>query len=808
MNHKRWRIELEGRLQGVGFRPLVWHLAKSLDVQGSVCNTAIGVCIEAQATENQLDEFMSGLASILPSLARIDSQVITEISTIELANSTKERFEIQESQGQSSSLCDALPDLATCQACLSELFNLQDRRYLYPLISCTQCGPRFSIQKSAPFDRPRTTLDPFPLCQDCQFEYADPSSRRFHAQTIGCFQCGPQWTWTQPNAIELACDQPHKVENMLTRFERTLRAGGIVLVKGVGGYQFLCDASSEQAVLKLRRLKRRESKPFAVLVATLQQALEVGRWTAGALVALQGTHRPIVIARRRPHSASEQQSQSEPCESLGIWVSELSCSLGVMLPNNPMQMLLAHRFGQPMVVTSSNDSGEPMLIDDEQAIERFGSEVEAILQHDRGIVQPLDDPIVCDTTVGLIPIRMGRGNTPCRLAAIANPAIANPAIALGADLKAAWAFSKPDSIYLMQHLGDASHPGVSDRIEKETLAMLESYPQIRTIVTDLHPGYRSTLIGQRLAAGKSPWLQSAYIYQSLQHQSLQHHAAHLGALAVDVGLDVDELLLGFVFDGTGYGSDGTLWGGELMASQGSDVMRLGHLRNSRLPSGDVAAKNPWRSALALLLDAEIDVGQLDKISDWPQKSPWGGLSTREQEVLLGSSNFKAQAIPSSSMGRWLDGIASLLGLVHVSDYEGHAAMVLEDRATWEDTEDGAYEFLVTRPGRMLEFDGRDVLRSVLEDIRLGTSIPRIARRVHLSIARLLVEAVGQLPNTLTQSRRLGLTGGVFQNRLLLEFASKFLMQAGWQVYIHRQVPPNDSSIAVGQLNRNWQRPGE
>ena len=488
-----------------------------------------------------------------------------------------------------------------------------------------------------------------------------------------------------------------------------------------------------------------------------------------------------------------------------------------MLPNNPMQYLLTRSLESPLVLTSANDSAEPMLIDDSQVLERFAHSVGGILSHNRTIVQSLEDPIVGDTAVGLIPVRLGRGNAPCRLeiASLASsPLLARPAIAMGADLKAAWAMGDSQGIRLMEPLGDASHPEVYARLERsvqgalDAQASIASNANIASIVTDLHPGYQTTQLGAKLSR------RGTRNGPAVHCTAIQHHGAHLGALALDLGIALEERFLGFVFDGTGYGGSAEVWGGELIAIEGHEMTRLGRLRPFRLPKGDVSARNPWRSALGLLTDAGIGFEEVRASCDWAQRSPWAQLSETQRCDYVRLATSQEHSVLSSSMGRWLDAICSLLGLVHVSHYEGHAPMMLEDRATRYAIDIGAdrlrnlgrieqdaqeYRFTIARQGSLYEIDGRGVLARVLGDLRNGIGVGCIAYRVHGAIAQLLVDTLGQLAEPWAESRRVGLTGGVFQNRLLVELADDRLARAGWQALFHRRIPPNDSGIAAGQL---------
>jgi hydrogenase maturation protein HypF len=760
-----------------------------MELTGWVSNDADGVRIEVQGSEMDIQRFISNLREQLPDSARIDSEKIDQIPIEMQSEGDLHGFTIRTSQGQGATLCDALPDAALCEDCTRELYDRASSRYLYPMISCTQCGPRYSIQTGIPFDRGSTTLSAFPLCDNCQREYTDPENRRFHAQTIGCYECGPSWTWQEIHAEAIKCTSPKRVESVLQRCEEILQADGIVLLKSVGGYQLLCDAASEKATQRIRKIKNRERKPFALLLESIEQALRMVELSPEAQVAIEQTHRPIVVASRKRSGAT----WPTPPER---WICELQCSLGVMLPNSPMQLLLARHIGRPLVVTSANISGQPMLIDDRQAIEQFGDLVDAILMHDRQIVEPLDDPVLSDTPVGLIPIRLGRGNTPCRLTTDSSQHRSTSAVALGGDLKAAWGMSHRQGLYLMQQLGDASDPAVIARIEESIQKILQSDLPAESILIDMHPMYETTMLGKRLAMSPSEGSPGVLCH------SIQHHAAHLGSLAVDAGIRDEDRLIGFVFDGTGYGPDGTVWGGEILEFCCSEYFRLGSLRGFRLPGGDVAAKNPWRTALALILDAGITIKDLQTCCDWPTDSPWGLLSESEQTALVQALSVSTLSIHTSSMGRWIDGLASLLGLVHCNDYEGYAAMRLEDLALAYDGDqhERRYEFAIEQRVGLIEFDGRAVVGRVIEDLRHGIDRAKIAFGIHASIATMMTDTLKRLPEEkMLNGYQVGLSGGVFQNRLLVELAYKGLQSAGHRVCMHRHIPPNDSGLAIGQL---------
>ena len=861
-------INLSGRLQGVGLRPFLWRLAQRLDIRGSTCNTPTGVRIIAQGLRENIQDFKQHLINNPPEFASIESFRIHE-----LLKKDFERFEIHESQVDTltpnSFPWFSIPDLPPCQACIEEMRQAGARRYLDPMISCTQCGPRFSIQIAAPFDRCRTTMDPYVLCDRCLEEYTNPYDRRFHSQTISCFACGPVWNWInckRPNETTEG-NSSQSVREIVERCAQAILDGEVVLWKSTGGYQFVCDATNSLAVKKLRRIKQRSCKPFALLVSSIQAASSIVALSFTAMRLLTSSERPIVVGRWLPRGIQSVNISDE--------VNRVDARLGVMLPSSAMQILLLDRLQQigqstPLVVTSANASNAPMLTDDRAAIDRFGQVVGGVLTHSRAITQPLDDSVWIDcgwretgissqgsSDALVIPIRRARGASPVQLRLSPRQddsfgngfkeSVARNCIALGGDLKTTISVrlagdslagdslsgnsleggslardlsgSGMDSqrdgssitrILWTQHFGDASDPEVFDRMRLTALRECDRIENksLLEFRVDAHPNYHTHQLGVELCKEFTSQAASPVLLQ------VQHHAAHLGSLACDLAWGQDKPLLGFVFDGTGYGTDGTTWGGELLrlepnASCKSVARRVGHLRQVRLPAGDVAARYPWRCAMAYL--SEINQPPLH----WLE--PFRSLCESERNWIVANDHVASVTIPSSSIGRLIDAVASLLDLVHESDFEGHAAMRLEAVA-WEHVQaladnsekafvfHDSYRFQIQSIDGVLVFDERPVLIDLLKDLRqVGVSdkvsLPMIAYRFHGALVNLICDVVIQCidAETCDYGRSVGITGGVFQNSLLLMAIGEHLSAMGYKLLSHKQIPPNDAGISVGQL---------
>lgn len=698
---ERRRYRARGVVQGVGFRPFVHRLATERGLAGFVLNDGEGVVVEVEGS--QIDRFADDLVGKAPPLARIDSIIVEAIEPL-----GETEFRILASVPTAAGALIP-PDVATCDDCLRELHDPADRRYRYPFVNCTQCGPRFTIVRAVPYDRPLTTMAGFPLCPDCRREYEDPADRRFHAEPTACPACGPRLSMPLEEAVEL------------------LRGGGILAVKGLGGYHLACDAASEEAVARLRARKRREEKPFALMGSDPEALVEL---SVREVELLRSPERPIVLARRRVGApVAESVAPGSP------W-------LGVMLPYTPLHHLLCADFGGALVLTSGNLSDEPIAFEDEEARRRLGDVADAFLAHDRPIHRRCEDSVVRAE----FPVRRSRGYTPSALP-LPVPA-ARPLVAAGAELKSTFCVATGAGAFLSPHLGDLdSAPAYrAFRTDLELyLAMLGVKPEV--VAYDLHPEYLSTKWALGLDADAV---------------GVQHHHAHAAACLAEHGEEGPALAL--VFDGTGYGTDGTLWGGELLRCDLAEFERLAHLDPVPLPGGEAAIREPWRVAAVHLEHA----GRPVPFERWP----------------LVRESLKANAPLSSGMGRLFDAVAALLGVRDEVTYEGQAAIELEHLAG--DTPAAPYPW---RFG-----DGTALVGLIHDDLAAGRPRAELAAAFHETVASAAAEACGEAGGPAT----VVLSGGTFQNLRLLASTRRRLEALGFRVLTHRLVPPNDGGVSFGQ----------
>jgi hydrogenase maturation protein HypF len=710
---QRRRVELTGVVQGVGFRPFVYGLARRHRLTGFVRNDTRGVVIEVEGEREALDLFAAALVGKAPPLARIDS---IETSTIEPRGEHEFAIEASAADGERTALVPA--DIATCDDCLRELFDPADRRYRYPFLNCTNCGPRFTIVRAVPYDRASTTMAGFEMCEACRREYEDPADRRFHAEPTCCPDCGPRLSLDLEEAISL------------------LRAGKIVAIKGLGGYHLACDAASEQAVARLRERKQREEKPLAVM--TLQPNKLVGlKFEEEAL--LRSAERPIVLARRRA-DAPVADSVAPGNE----W-------LGVILPYTPLHHLLCADFGGALVMTSGNLSDEPIAFENDEAERRLGAVADAFLSHDRPIERRCEDSVVR----AAFPIRRSRGYAPM---ALPLPVTAKaPLVATGAELKSTFCVVRGDQAFLSPHLGDLDTELAYSAFRTDLelyLAMLDVRPE--RLACDLHPDYLA-----------SKWARG----QELELVEVQHHHAHAAACLAENGEAGPALAL--ALDGTGYGSDGTIWGGELLRFDLSGFERLAHLDPVPLPGGEAAVREPWRVAASYLERAERPV----PFPDWPR--------VRE--------SLKVNAPLSSGAGRLFDAASALLGVRERVSYEGQAAIELEQLAGHVEAEPyPSREEDAGSEGRRIL--GADLIACVHDDLEAGRGRAEIAAAFHEGVSLAFAEACAGAaePNTVV------LSGGCFQNLRLLASTRRRLEELGFRVLVHRLLPPNDACISFGQ----------
>lgn len=705
---QRRRLHVTGVVQGVGFRPFVYGIARRHELGGFVLNDARGVVIEVEGAGEKLDLFAAALVAEAPPLARISA-----LETSEIEPCGEQEFAIQPSAegGERTALVPA--DIATCDDCLSELFDPSDRRYRYPFVNCTNCGPRFTIIRAVPYDRANTSMASFELCDACRREYENPANRRFHAEPTCCPDCGPKLSRPLEDVVSL------------------LQEGKIVAIKGLGGYHLACDAANEQAVARLRERKGREEKPLAVMTLQPDKLVEL---ESEEEALLRSAERPIVLARRRadaPIAASVAPGNE--------W-------LGVMLPYTPLHHLLCADFEGALVMTSGNLSDEPIAFENEEAEHRLGAVADAFLSHDRPIERRCEDSVVR----AAFPIRRSRGYAP---AALPLPSAAHkPLIAAGAELKSTFCVVRGDQAFLSPHLGDLDTELAYRAFRTDLglyLRMLGVEPEL--LACDLHPDYLS-----------SKWARN----QELELIEVQHHHAHAAACLAESGETGPALAL--VLDGTGYGPDGTIWGGELLRFDLATFERVSHLDPVPLPGGEAAVREPWRIAAAYLERAERPV----PFADW----------SRVRESL------KVNAPLSAGAGRLFDAASALLSVRERISYEGQAAIELEQLAGHVEAEPYACR---EEDGRIF---GADLIAAAHDDLTAGRDRAEIAAAFHEGVALAFAEAC----ESAEEPRTVVLSGGCFQNLRLLSSTRRRLEERGFRVLVHRLLPPNDACISFGQ----------
>lgn len=754
---------MRGLVQGVGFRPFVYALAREFGLSGEVSNTPDGVLIEVEGPAAVIAGFADLVVSGAPPLARVDG-----IETAVTACRGGTEFVIRDSPGGSGRTLVS-PDVATCADCLSDLADRTNRRYRHAFISCTNCGPRFTIVVGLPYDRPSTTMAELPLCADCACEYADPADRRFHAQTIACPECGPTLTLFSP------AQRDKLGEDAITEARRLLAGGAIVAVKGLGGYHLACDAGDETAVETLRTRKGRGDKPFAVMVPDIATAERIAELSQAEAALLTDARRPVVLVARRPGLDS----------GLAVAVAPGRAEVGVMLAYTPVHRLL---FGLPgdapgpqvLVMTSGNLSGAPIVIDDDQARVRLASLADAWLANDRRIHVPCDDSVVRVAGDLQLPVRRSRGYAPMP---VALPVPVRPSLAVGGDLKNTFCVAEGGYAWLSAHVGDMDDVATLQAFEVAT-AQLRLLTGVRPelIVADNHPAYRSSAWAAR-AVHAAP--------SDLSLRSVQHHHAHIASCMAENGHAGDEPVIGFAFDGTGYGDDGAVWGGEVLVADYDGYERAAHLRYTWLPGGDAGVRNPCRMALSHLHAAGVG---------WnPDLPSVAACSPVERSVLARQLQTGLRCARTSSMGRLFDAVSSLAGVCHRSAYEAEAAMLFEALA--HEAIEGcgnAYAFGMLGDGGALTADARPVIAAVARDVLAGTDAPVIAARFHLAVAALVVDLAAVL-RTRTGIGTVALSGGVFLNVLVTTLCLNRLQSKGFRVLRHRFVPPSDAGLALGQV---------
>jgi len=730
-------------VQGVGFRPFVYRLATTLGLAGTVRNFSGGVELFVQGRSRPVEEFIRRLRDDAPPLARI-----RELTAVDVALTDQRGFKIESSDPAGSPDVDAARDVATCDACLAEMRDPANRRYRHPFINCTDCGPRYTIIRSLPYDRPNTSMSKFPMCPDCEAEYNDPADRRFHAQPVCCHACGPTLRLLDADGSPIRADDP------IAALARRLARGEVAAVKGIGGFHLACDATSSKAVRRLRRRKHREQKPLAVMARDLDTARRIAHVGRAERALLEGPERPIVLLAKKGE---------------GIVADELaprSRFHGVMLPYTPVHHLLADHFPY-LVMTSGNKTEEPIARTNEEALEKLRGIADVFLLHDRDIVTRTDDSVVRRIAGDAVIMRRSRGYAPEPVAAGQN---VHGLIACGPMLKNCIAVGRGELCYVSQHVGDLTNLETYRSLEQTALKLCDMLKVKPTLAAcDMHPGYASTRFAESLG---------------LPVVRVQHHHAHVAACMAED--DLHEQVIGIAFDGTGYGEDGHTWGGELLVADRSGYERIGHLAYMKMPGGDAAVKHPGRMALGALFPV---IGR-----DAARAVPW--MDEAEAEAVLELLERDVNTPLTAGMGRLFDAASAALGVCTRTTFEGQPAIELEGVA--DPDAEGSYPVELVEKNGQLEADGAAILAAVCDERDSGVAVPTIAGRFHNTIARLLLE-YARAARDRTGLRHVCLSGGCFQNALLLERSLPRLVDDGFVVHRHRLVPPNDGCVALGQM---------
>jgi hydrogenase maturation protein HypF len=749
---RRAHVRVEGTVQGVGFRPYVYRLAGELGLDGFVLNDAHGVLIEVEGSSEVVADFLARLAQEAPPLARVERVVADDREPTSCAG-----FTIRESPRGGVPDAPVTPDSATCAECLAELLDPADRRFRYPFTNCTNCGPRFTIVRGVPYDRPFTTMAGFRMCERCQAEYDDPGDRRFHAQPNACSECGPSVSLIDADGDPVALGD---ATDAVAAAAAALRAGQILALKGIGGFHLACRADDEAAVALLRARKHREDKPFALMAPDLETARTLVSLSDEAQACMCGVERPIVLAPRRPDAAVARA------------VAPGSPELGVMLPYSPLHHILLADSGTTLVMTSGNVSDEPIAYGDDDARARLAGIADLFLLHNRPIQTRTDDSVLrvieCRTTM----LRRSRGYVPASLELPGGTP--RPVLGCGAELKSTFCLAKGERAWVGHHIGDLKNYETL-RSFQEGVAHFERLFAVtpEVVAHDLHPEYLST----KYAAERD----------GVELVAVQHHHAHLAACLAEHGETGPAL--GAIFDGTGYGEDGTVWGGELLFGGIAASRRVGMLLPVRLPGGERAIRQPWRMACAWLFVAGDAPPALPRALE-------GRVPERAWEQVGELARTGVASPLTTSMGRLFDAVAALCGLRAEVNYEGQAAIELE--AACDPMERGRYPLPLTGSAELLVLDPRETIEAVGADIAAGVPVGVVATRFHAAVAGAAVAACMQAASE-HGTEQVVLSGGVFQNRRLLTETAAGLRAAGLRVLIPERLPCNDGGIAYGQV---------
>jgi len=763
---KRQQIFITGRVQGVGFRPAVYRLACCLGLAGSVYNDTKGVTIELQGEEKKIAEFLTRLQSDAdrPPLAQIKSCWAVDIAVIE----GQDKFTIKPSDPQGTALSQVTADIAICRDCLAEMTDENDFRYGYPFINCTNCGPRYSIVKTIPYDRPNTTMSVFKMCRKCAAQYEDVTDRRFHAQPVACPACGPKIWLTDSAGRTIEA----RSGNAIVQAAKMLRAGKIVAIKGIGGFHLAVDALNNKAVQRLRHRKRRDHKPFAMMTDSVDKIKEYAIVSELAEQVLKSAQSPVVLLSKRKGSA------------IAPSVAEGVDTFGFMLCYAPLQYLLFAQGIKVLVMTSGNIADEPLICKNGKALERLGPVADAFLMHDREIYRQVDDSVIHFIDGQPVPLRRARGYVPSPI--FMEGSCRHDIFAAGSDLKNTFCFAKQNQLICSEHIGDLEDAEVYHHYVNSIghlRALFEVEPKV--VVCDLHPAYLSTRYAQSLSGVK--------VIQ------VQHHWAHIASVLVEHGLS--EPVIGIVCDGTGYGTDGAIWGCECMIASLEKFERFGHLAYYDLPGADKASKEAIRPLLSLLKKSWGKDFQLQNF-DWlleriklePNEDTTSDI--RHTRYIIEQLDKGVNCVQTSSLGRVFDAVATMLGLGSYNHFDAQLPMALEAIAA-ADVEDCYNIAAFSPPGEPYQFDLSEAIRQLVSDVQNGLDAGVISAKFHNTISEILL-GFAVICRSETQMNTVALSGGVFCNRYLTNRLVKQLKQNGFSVLFNREVPANDGGLSLGQ----------
>ncbi len=750
----RLRIEVKGIVQGVGFRPFVYRLAKNCHLTGWVRNTSGNVTIEVEGPEESVRRFLVLLREKTPPAARVQ-----DVTTQKLTAKGDIDFTIRKSQPEAGKYQPVSPDLATCPECLQEVFQPENRRYLYPFTNCTNCGPRFTIIRDIPYDRPKTTMSRFTMCPECQAEYDDPLDRRFHAQPNACPRCGPGLQLVDSDGIPVNDQDP------LRKAAELLQRGYIIAVKGLGGFQLACDATNREVVARLRERKKRPAKPFALMMASIAEIEKHGCVSPEEAELLLSPNAPIVLLRWR-----------KDVSSVTPLVAENNKYLGVMLPYTPLHHILLHHVARPLVMTSGNLSEEPICQDNDEALRRLHGIADYFLLHNRDIHARYDDSVYLVEKDKPRAIRRARGYAP---SPIHLPFKARQVLACGTEEKNSFCLTRDENAFLSQHIGDMDNEETQEHFEN-TIDLYQRLFRVQPeiIAHDLHPEYLSTKYARQYAASKG-----------LKTIGIQHHHAHVVSCLVEN--EFREPVIGVAFDGVGYGTDGDLWGGEFLVADWGSFERAAHLEYVPMPGGVAAIRRPYRMALSYIYTL---LGEETPLEGLPIMSK---ITADEVNIVKAQLGRRFNSPLTSGAGRLFDAVSALAGVRGQIDYEAQAAIELEMLAPDDLTRFKPYPFVISRDEKPAIIKLKELISAVLNDVQNGIKPDVISARFHKTMAQIILETC-RLISPPSGRKTVALSGGVFQNRRFFNLAIDALEKEGFQVLSHHTVPCNDGGISLGQ----------